>query len=729
VHGELAALESSESFRRAPGLIGLLRFLVEKELSGDGNSLKETTIGMELYQRDAGYDPKIDGIVRVNANRLRKRLNEHYAGQPSAVQIHLLPGSYRPIFNLTTNPATNLATNPVTLAKLPASEIHPVPKPQQGRSPLFRPGWAVAVSLLIVAGALLWRQYELSRKWYGHSISRMSGVQQFPDFSPDSRRIAYAVFHEGTNTSSIYLQQVDGAPAVRLTNADRYENRPVWSPDGSTIAFIVRNPDHTIHVELRSLADGVEREIFARPSNAPWLCDNPKLSWTPDGKEIVTTAPPQPDDPAAILINSHACGIVAVNVRTRAVRRITHSPAGTQGDLEPAISPDGRTVAFLRQQSYALEDIYRVDIDGAHEEPLPFNREDILGVSWTPDGRSLLLCDRFDAGRHRILRLELAGGRTSVLESGAASAAFATMSRNGHMIAFTEYHASNRMLSLHNGAQRTLFNDSDLRMHTAVSPDGKSLAYSSDRTGNRQIWLSDSSGNNERQLTHVGGSGAEHPAWSADGQSLIFECRDHGISRICLQGVKQTTAIELVNLGADTTLPTPSADGRRLYFTSILTGIYEAWALPLQPGADGSIRTAGKPEQLTRGGAESIYESPSGKTLYIEGPKPAKQIFMIPAKDVPFETLPAGDGSRASGLKGNQDRELFMTQVGLVISYPQDGQYIFDLYRENDRTPTQFLPPQHLANPAEFVWNTSQQTLLMTTQPAQIGNLIVLSRP
>lgn len=70
---ELRRLEESKAFRRAAGLTALLRFIVEAELRGDGPLLKETILGVEVYRRAADYDPKADGIVRVNANRLRAR--------------------------------------------------------------------------------------------------------------------------------------------------------------------------------------------------------------------------------------------------------------------------------------------------------------------------------------------------------------------------------------------------------------------------------------------------------------------------------------------------------------------------------------------------------------------------------------------------------------------------------------------------------------------------------
>ena len=100
----LAALErlhASRTFANSQRLLTFLSFVVEATLRGDGSSLKETTIGVGLFHRDPGYDPKIDSIVRTQASRLRERLAEYYAteGALDPVVIQINRGSYVPVFD------------------------------------------------------------------------------------------------------------------------------------------------------------------------------------------------------------------------------------------------------------------------------------------------------------------------------------------------------------------------------------------------------------------------------------------------------------------------------------------------------------------------------------------------------------------------------------------------------------------------------------------------------
>lgn len=96
----LTRVESSKLFANSKRLTELLRFVVEARLRGHTEGLKQTSIGIELYRRDPSYDPKLDGIVRTHARRLRERLNEYYSseGARDPVEISLPRGGYVPVF-------------------------------------------------------------------------------------------------------------------------------------------------------------------------------------------------------------------------------------------------------------------------------------------------------------------------------------------------------------------------------------------------------------------------------------------------------------------------------------------------------------------------------------------------------------------------------------------------------------------------------------------------------
>jgi TolB-like protein len=100
VRRQLELIVSSSAFSHAQRLRSMLRFLVEQTLEGRAASLKETVIGHEVCGRPASFDAKADPIVRVDANRLRSRLQTYYEGEGSAdpLRIVLPKGTYVPLF-------------------------------------------------------------------------------------------------------------------------------------------------------------------------------------------------------------------------------------------------------------------------------------------------------------------------------------------------------------------------------------------------------------------------------------------------------------------------------------------------------------------------------------------------------------------------------------------------------------------------------------------------------
>jgi TolB-like protein len=99
VRGHLDKILASEGFVNAERLRRFLRFTVEARLSGEHEQIKEYLLGREVFDRDDRYDPRMDPIVRVEARRLRSRLEEYYgrAGVDDAIRIELPKGSYVPL--------------------------------------------------------------------------------------------------------------------------------------------------------------------------------------------------------------------------------------------------------------------------------------------------------------------------------------------------------------------------------------------------------------------------------------------------------------------------------------------------------------------------------------------------------------------------------------------------------------------------------------------------------
>ncbi len=100
VRAHLSEILASAVFSKADRISRFLRYAVEESLGGHESRISEYSIGVEVYERPATFDARLDSIVRVEAGRLRSKLREYYEteGKNSAIRIEFPKGGYTPVF-------------------------------------------------------------------------------------------------------------------------------------------------------------------------------------------------------------------------------------------------------------------------------------------------------------------------------------------------------------------------------------------------------------------------------------------------------------------------------------------------------------------------------------------------------------------------------------------------------------------------------------------------------
>ena len=139
IRAELEKILASKGFATAGRLSRLLRYVVDKTITGEADQLKEYSVGVEVFDRDSNYDTRLDSIVRVEAGRLRSRLDEYYNGEGagSSIRITLPRGGY-------------------------VAQFHPIdgpkgPSPQQVAAPKSRSwaAWPLTAGLMCAVAAMV----------------------------------------------------------------------------------------------------------------------------------------------------------------------------------------------------------------------------------------------------------------------------------------------------------------------------------------------------------------------------------------------------------------------------------------------------------------------------------------------------------------------------------------------------------------------------------------------
>src|SRR5579863_3313935 len=166
VRAELTRLLESGTFRNSKRCKEFLDYIVEHTIHGPSGTLKERSIGVELFALPQDFDTGQHTIVRVTANEVRKKLAQRYLaenGSDHPVKISLPPGSYSAEFKWASPlpPATEAPPAPELVEALAPAPIEApaAPQPRWFSGPVA----ACGVAALVVIGALLWWRTQAAR--------------------------------------------------------------------------------------------------------------------------------------------------------------------------------------------------------------------------------------------------------------------------------------------------------------------------------------------------------------------------------------------------------------------------------------------------------------------------------------------------------------------------------------------------------------------------------------
>jgi Tol biopolymer transport system component/DNA-binding winged helix-turn-helix (wHTH) protein len=475
-----------------------------------------------------------------------------------------------------------------------------------GRLTRFVP-LAAGLLLMILAVGAIWMKSPAAPPLRVTPLTSYPGTEAFPTFSPDGRQVAFVWNGVKQDQFDIYVKTIGVDPPHRLTSDPEPECNPQWSPDGAWLAFVdceanERNaPAGMAGLYIMPSSGGQKRRIGYIYNGGP------RVAWTADSKSLIVPK---------VLGGAPNPGLVVLSADTGAQRRQLTWPKPGDWDSDPAISPDGRTLAYVHWVGPGLGDIYlmRVDEELAPQgEPkrLTFEKDYIASVLWTSDGAELLYVAGHDGSRGgwRVrARPRAAPRQIPVLARAGTSVA---LSRRG-MLAYSNRYCDFDIWRAEVDALTTSQKPAELIVSSfsdgepGYSPDGKSIAFHSNRSGFMEIWLSNADGSAARQMTFLNGE-AGSPAWSADGSQIVFDCRLEGNVDVYIMSVADAKVRRLTTDPSDDTVPSWSSDGKWIYFASRRSGRLDVWKAPSR---------GGEALPVTTGGGFRALESTDGRFLF-----------------------------------------------------------------------------------------------------------------
>ena len=400
--------------------------------------------------------------------------------------------------------------------------------PGAGKRNDWRRSVAVALALLVAASlawwAMAWKPSGDSASILGSPatpaqpmgelsytlLTSRPGPETQPALSPDGAMVAYAMPPGGPDDApALFVQATQATPPRQLTTPppDHSDHLPRWSPDGRQLLFARIDEKAGCELLLVPASGGATRAVGR--------CDrvNGRFDWLPDGSGIIAGLEAAADGAAGPL--------AILRLDTGQWQPMAYAFAAGDVDFDPRVSPDGKHIGFRRGLSHS--DLWLMPAAGGTPRRLTRLQGNISGWAWAPDSRSLLL--GVPGNPAQLHRHDLASGASRAL--GGFEGNGLDIAARGGVMAFTlgdERVAMFRYpLPLRVGAApEPLFASTGNDLLPSPSPDGRWVAFHSDRNRDARLWLGEPG--NPDQLRMIDGLtpvSRHPPQWSDDGKRLL----------------------------------------------------------------------------------------------------------------------------------------------------------------------------------------------------------------
>lgn len=415
----------------------------------------------------------------------------------------------------------------------------------------WRKRWPVAAAamLALLAGSLLtaWARKPAPRTITSERYLTYSGHDYSPAVSPDGKLIAFASSRDGVQR--IWIKQVADGSEVALTPGP--DDFPRFTPDGSSIVYTHADPGRPGSLWRVPVVGGEPRRILDGAGTTDVSPDGSTLAFTRnvDNKGTQQTA------------------LMLANANGANVRELARTDVGA---AHPRWSPDGSKIALVAVRGGRVSQAILV-IDAKSGEAkllaIPPKAGEVSSVIWSADSRHVtyVRAESVEAvvgSSAKIVRHDIDTDESEVIGWASHNGVVLDVMRNGAIVLDVRSPRDNlRELDADNERWVTRGNSSDRQ--PAYSPDGKSLLFTSNRSGNLDLWIANIDGTVKR----VTDDGAEDwdPAFTPDGRKIVWSAGRSGNLEIWAANADGSEAIQLSKDGIDAENPTATRDGWVVY--------------------------------------------------------------------------------------------------------------------------------------------------------------------
>ena len=420
-------------------------------------------------------------------------------------------------------------------------------------------------------------------------LTSLPGRETQPNFSPDGKKFAYVWSGENGENADVYVQSLVDGSKRRITTDPAEDLSPVFSPDGSQIAWLRTGGSETA-IFVTKLSGGPHAKIA---DVYPVLVEavGRHLDWSPDGEYLAAADKDRPEEPFHMVL---------IRARDGAKTQVTMPPERMIGDVSPSFSPDGKLLGFVRAISSGVSEVYVGPARGGPARRVTFDNRNVVALTWSGDGRAIIFSsDR--RGPSSLWRVPAAGGTPQRLPMVAEYSSDPAISPDRRRLIYTQFFQDANIWRIDTdgkGPAVKVVTSTQYDSSPQYSPDGKRIAFRSNRSGSNEIWVTDADGRTPMQLTRFAGPLTGTPRWSPDGTKIAFDTRPEGQADIYVVSANGGVPRQMTDSSAEDVVPSWSNDGGWIYFASNRTGGWQVWRVQSGGGGEEQVTRSGRLRRL-----------------------------------------------------------------------------------------------------------------------------------